>query len=123
MAGKFRDLSEQEIFALAMGLEEEDGHIYGDFVDGLRETYPATAKISEEMEAEESGHRRTLIDTYRRRFGEHIPLIRRQDVKGFVERRPVWLARPLGADTVRKRAELMELETRRFLTGILIGSS
>jgi rubrerythrin len=114
MARNFKDLSEREILALAIALEEEDGRIYGDFVEGLRETYPATAKMFEEMEAEESGHRRSLIDIYRHRFGEHIPLIRRQDVKGFVERRPVWLTRPLGIDAVRKQAEIMELETRRF---------
>ena len=114
MARNFKDLSEREILALAIGLEEEDGRIYGDFVDGLRESYPATAKMFEEMQEEESGHRRSLIETYRQRFGEHIPLIRRQDVKGFVDRRPVWLIRPLGIDVVRKQAEIMELETRRF---------
>jgi rubrerythrin len=114
MARNFKDLSEQEILALAIGLEEEDGRIYGDFVDGLRESYPATAQMFEEMQKEESGHRRSLIETYRQRFGEHIPLIRRQDVKGFVDRRPVWLIRPLRIDVVRKQAEIMELETRRF---------
>ncbi len=114
MARNFKDLSEREILALAIGLEEEDGRIYGDFVDGLRESYPATAQMFEEMQEEESGHRRSLIETYRQRFGEHIPLIRRQDVKGFVDRRPVWLVRPLRIDVVRKQAEIMELETRRF---------
>ena len=114
MARNFKDLSEREILALAIGLEEEDARIYGDFVDGLRESYPATAKMFEEMQEEESGHRRSLIETYRQRFGEHIPLIRRQDVKGFVDRRPVWLIRPLRIDVVRKQAEIMELETRRF---------
>ena len=114
MARNFKDLSEREILALAITLEEEDGRVYGDFVDGLRETYPATAKMFEEMQQEEDGHRRALIEKYRQRFGEHIPLIRRQDVKGFVDRRPVWLIRPLGIDVVRKQAEIMELETRRF---------
>ena len=114
MAKKFKDLTEQEILALAITLEEEDSRIYGDFADGLRETYPATAKMFEEMQEEESGHRRALIETFRQRFGEHIPLIRRQDVKGFIQHKPVWLARPLGIDTVRKQAEIMELETRRF---------
>jgi rubrerythrin len=114
MARNFKDLSEREILALAIALEEEDGRIYADFVEGLRETYPATAKMFEEMREEESGHRRGLIEIYRQRFGEHIPLIRRQDVKGFVDRRPVWLIRPLGIDVVRKQAEIMELETRRF---------
>ena len=114
MAKNFKELSEREILALAISLEEEDGRIYGDFVDGLRETYPATAKMFEEMQAEESGHRRALIDMYRQRFGEHIPLIRRHDVKGFITRRPVWLVRPLGINVVRKQAEIMELETRQF---------
>ena len=114
MARNFKDLSEREILALAIALEEEDGRIYGDFVDGLRESYPATAQMFEEMQEEESGHRRSLIETYRQRFGEHIPLIRRQDVKGFVDRRPVWLIRPLRIDVVRKQAEIVELETRRF---------
>jgi rubrerythrin len=114
MAKNFKDLSEREILALAISLEEEDGRVYGDFVDGLRETYPATAKMFEEMQAEESGHRRSLIEMYRQRFGEHIPLIRRHDVKGFLTRRPVWLVRPLGINVVRKQAEIMELETRQF---------
>ncbi|MGA2736516.1 MAG: iron exporter MbfA [Bryobacteraceae bacterium] len=114
MAKNFKELSEREILALAVSLEEEDGRIYGDFVDGLRETYPATAKMFEEMQAEENEHRRSLIDLYRQRFGEHMPLIRRQDVKGFATRRPVWLVRPLGIKATRKQAELMELETRQF---------
>lgn len=110
----FKDLTEREILALAIQLEEEDGRVYADFADGLRETYPATAKIFEDMQAEESGHRQQLIEMYRQRFGDHIPLIRRQDVKGFVERRSVWLVRPLGLDAVRKQVELMEYETARF---------
>ena len=114
MAKNFKELSEQEILALAVSLEEEDGRIYGDFVDGLRESYPATAQMFEEMQAQENGHRRALIDMFQQRFGDHIPLIRRQDVKGFVTRRPVWLVRPLGINVVRKQAEIMELEPRQF---------
>ena len=114
MAKKFRDLSEGEILALAISLEEEDGRIYGDFADGLRQTYPDTAKIFDAMREEESQHRASLIETYRSRFGEHIPLIRRHDVKGFIQRRPLWLVRPLRIDDVRKQVEVMELETRRF---------
>jgi erythrin-vacuolar iron transport family protein len=114
MARKFKDLSEREILALAISLEEEDGRVYADFVDGLRETYPATAKLFDDMREEESGHRAALIQTYRERFGEHIPLIRREDVKGFVQRRPFWLTRPLKISEVRKQAEIMELETRQF---------
>jgi len=114
MAKKFRELSEGEILALAVSLEDEDSRIYGDFADGLREAYPDTAKIFDDMREEESQHRASLIETYRNRFGEHIPLIRRQDVKGFIQRRPVWLARPLRIQDVRKQVEVMELETRRF---------
>ncbi len=114
MAKNFKDLTEREILALAITLEEEDSRVYGDFADGLRETYPATAKMFEEMQEEEYGHRRALIETFRQRFGEHIPLIRRHDVKGFIQHKPVWLVRPLGVDTVRKQAEIMELESRQF---------
>ncbi|HUJ32350.1 MAG TPA: ferritin family protein [Candidatus Acidoferrum sp.] len=110
---RFKDLSEREILALAIQLEEEDSRVYADFAEGLDETYPATAKVFREMQAEESRHRQSLIDTYKQRFGDHIPLIRRQDVKGFIERRPVWLVRPLGINTVRKQVEVMELETLR----------
>jgi len=110
----FRDLTEREILALAIQLEEEDSRVYGDFADGLRESYPATAKTFAEMQAEESRHRQMLLDRYKQRFGDHIPLIRRQDVKGFVERRPIWLVRPLGINVVRKQVREMELETLRF---------
>jgi rubrerythrin len=111
---RFKDLSEKEILALAIQLEEEDARVYSDFAEGLRDTYPSTAKMFEDMQAEESRHRQSLIDLYQQRFGSHIPLIRRQDVKGFVERRPEWLVRPLGPNKVRKQAEIMELETQRF---------
>jgi rubrerythrin len=114
MAKAFKDLSDREILALAIGLEEEDGRIYADFADGLRETYPATAQMFDEMQKEESGHRTALIEQFRQRFGEHIPLIRRQDVKGFLTRRPIWLVRPLGIANVRKQVAVMELETRQF---------
>jgi rubrerythrin len=114
MAKNFKDLTEQEILALAISLEEEDGRIYGDFAEALRTSYPATAQMFEEMQAEESQHRAWLIGTYRQRFGEHIPLVRRQDVKGFVERRPVWLYKPLGVKAARRAAATMESETRQF---------
>lgn len=110
----FKNLSEREILALAIQLEEEDSRIYGDFAEGLRETYPVTAKAFDDMQAEESRHRQRLIDMYRQRFGDHILLIRRQDVKGFIERRSTWLVRPLGINAVRKQVEVMEAETRRF---------
>ena len=114
MARNFKDLTEREIVALAIALEEEHGRIYSDFVDGLRETYPASAELFLRMQEEEAEHRNRLIELYRSRFGEHIPLIRRQDVNGFVQHRPVWLVRPLGIQAVRKQAEIMELEARRF---------
>ncbi len=110
----FDSLTEREILALAIFLEEEDERVYGDFTEGLRENYPASAALFEGMRAEESGHRRQLMDLFHQRFGDHIPLIRRQDVKGFVERKPVWLAHPLNLDNVRKQAAIMEAETRQF---------
>jgi rubrerythrin len=114
MARNFRDLSEREILALAISLEEEDSRIYGEFADGLRERYPNSASIFDQMQHEETLHHSRLVETYKQRFGNHIPLLRRQDVKGFAERRPVWRVRPLGLETVRKQAATMELETRRF---------
>ncbi len=110
----FDSLSEREVLALAISLEEEDERIYADFADGLREDFPATAAIFSGMREEESGHRRRLIELTQAKFGEHIPLIRRQDVRGFVERKPVWLLRPLRLEAVRGMAEAMEVETRRF---------
>jgi rubrerythrin len=110
----FKSLNEQEILALAIALEEEDARIYGDFADGLAQNYPGTVKILNEMREEENEHRHRLIELHRQKFGEHIPLIRRQDIKGFVTRRPVWLVRPLGLEAVRRQVEIMELETKRF---------
>lgn len=110
----FADLSEQEILALAISLEEEHGRIYADYADGLKESFPASAKVFTEMAEEENVHRRWLIDLYREKFGEHIPLIRRQDVKGFIKHEPIWMVRPLGLDKVRKQAEAIEYETRQF---------
>ena len=101
MAKKFRDLSEREILAVAISLEEEGARIYADYADGLRDSYPNTANIFDEMRAEEIEHRNSLMDSYRSRFGEHIPLIRRHDVKGFIQRRPLWLSRPLQISEVR----------------------
>lgn len=110
----FDSLSEREVLALAIGLEEEDARIFADFADGLRQDYPASAEIFDRMQQEEANHRRRLFDVYRERFGEHIPLVRREDVRGFVRRRPVWLARPLRLETVRKQAVVLEAEVRNF---------
>ncbi len=111
---KFRELTEKEILALAIASEEEDGRIYGEFADGLRESYPATAQMFEEMREEEVVHRDRLIAMFKQRFGDHIPLIRRENVKGFLQRRPTWLMRPLGVNVARRQAEVMEMEASRF---------
>src|SRR5205807_5727661 len=110
----FESLSEREILALAISSEEEDARIYGDFAEGLRQSFPASAAVFDGMRVEEAGHCNRLIELYRTKFGEHIPLIRRQDVKGFVRRRPLWLVRPLGVKAVRNQAATMEVEARRF---------
>jgi len=110
----FVELSEREILALAIALEEEDARIYADYADGLKDSYPASAQVFTEMAAEENSHRRALIDLYRAKFGEHIPLIRRQDMRGFIRHEPIWMVRPLGLDKVRTQAEAIEAETRRF---------
>lgn len=110
----FESLSEKEILALAISLEEEDERIYADYAEGLRQDFPASAALFDGMREEETGHRHRLIALYREKFGEHIPLIRRQDVRGFVHRRAIWLLRPLGLDKIRREASTMEVETRRF---------
>ena len=107
-------LSEQELLALAISLEEEHARIYADYAEGLRQDYPASAQLFQEMAEEENEHRRQLIELYREKFGEHIPLVRRHDVKGFLHHEPLWMLRPLGLAKVRRQAEVIELETRRF---------
>lgn len=114
MLKKFKELSEKEIVALAISSEEEDGRIYGEFADALRESYPSTAQMFEDMREEEAQHRDRLIAMFRERFGDHIPLIRRENVKGFLQRRPTWLIRPLGVNVARKQAKIMEMEAGRF---------
>src|SRR5204862_7242754 len=104
----FRDLTEREILALAIESEEEDARIYGDIAEGLRADFPASAQMFDEMQTNEIDHRRRLAELYRARFGEHIPHIRRQDVRGFVQRRPIWQVRPLGLEAVRLLAGTME---------------
>ena len=110
----FAELSEREVLALAISNEDEDNRIYRSFADGLRSAYPDTAAMYDKMAEEEIGHRDMLLDLHRKKFGDFLPLIRRQDVKGFVARRPIWLNRPLGIDAVRKFAAEMEYETARF---------
>jgi len=110
----FSELNEREVLALAIGAEEEDGRIYNDIAERLREDFPASAKVFSEMALEESEHRRQLLELYREKFGEHIPLIRRQDVRGFLSRKPVWQLPKPTINDVRKLAESMETETTRF---------
>jgi erythrin-vacuolar iron transport family protein len=111
---QFSDLSEREVVALAITMEEQDARIYRDYADGLGNNYPASAKVFLDMATEEDEHRRRLIELFRKRFGEHIPLVRREDVSGFVRHKPLWLVRPLGLDAVRRQAELFEQEARQF---------
>lgn len=110
----FSELSEREVLALAVGSEEEDARIYRDIAENLRPRFPASASLFDGMAAEEDRHRRRLLDLYQARFGDHLPLVRRADVKGFLHRRPVWLDRPLGMEAVRSLAASMEAETQRF---------
>jgi rubrerythrin len=110
----FQSLDEREILALAVGLEEEHTRIYDDFAEGLREHFPEQAEKFCEMRREEDGHRHRLLDLFRSRFGDHVPLIRREDVKGFIKHKPVWRMRPLGVKAAQEQAESMELETKRF---------
>jgi rubrerythrin len=110
----FDELTEREILALAITAEEEDGRIYLDFAEGLRDDYPSSAKVFTDMAAEEDLHRRWLIDLYRQKFGEHIPLIKREHVRGFYQRKPIWQLQPLNLDAVRHQAEEMEYDSSHF---------
>jgi rubrerythrin len=110
----FDSLSEREILALAISLEEEDERVYADYAERLRADFPASAAVLDGMRQEESTHRARLLERYRQRFGDHLPFIRRQDVRGFVTRRSPWLIRSLGPDAVRRHAEAAEVESRLF---------
>lgn len=111
---RFSDLSEQEILALAISSEEDDARIYRSYAEMLRAEYPDTAKIFDGMATEENEHRRRLIDLHQARFGDVIPLIRREHVAGYYARRPVWLMENLGIDRIRAEAEAMERDAERF---------
>ena len=110
----FRQLSEQEVLALAISSEEDDARIYRWYAERLRREYPQSARIFEEMAIEEDEHRTALTEDHRRRFGETIPLIRREHVAGFYNRRPVWLIQNLGLERIRDEAGRMETEAREF---------
>ena len=111
---QFKNLSEQEILALAISSEEDDARIYRWYAQGLRTDYSGSARVFEEMASEEDTHRAALVDEHRRRFGDVIPLIRREHVAGFYNRRPVWLIENLGPERVREEAARMEMEARDF---------
>jgi len=110
----FDSLSEEEVLALAISSEEDDGRIYSAYAEGLRANYPASAKIFDDMADEEDDHRRRLIDLFKKRFGDNIPLIRREHVRGYYERKPDWLLRPLNLEKTRAQAEEMERTAERF---------
>ncbi len=110
----FSDLSEQEILALAISSEEDDGRIYRAYAEGLRQNFPDTAKVFDDMAVEEDEHRRLLLDMHRKKFGETVPLIRREHVAGFYTRKPIWLVKPFGVDEVRRQAADMEQQACRF---------
>ena len=110
----FADLSPREILAVAIASEEEDARIYMAFAEDLRERYPASSKVFEEMAEEETSHRHMLLEIFEKRFGKNLPPIRREDVKGFLKRRPIWLTTNLPLETVRKEAENMEFQAARF---------
>jgi rubrerythrin len=110
----FADLDERELLALAISAEEEDGRIYADFAHELTADYPDSAKMFTDMALEENEHRRSLIDLFLERFGSHIPLVRRQDVRGWVQRPPGWQVRARGIDAVRRHVQTMEQDARRF---------
>ncbi|MCY3983298.1 MAG: rubrerythrin family protein [Roseovarius sp.] len=111
---RFSDLSEQEILAIAISSEEDDARIYRTYAAKLRPDYPDSAKLFEEMALEEDRHRRKLIELHLGRFGEVIPLVRREHVAGFHMRRPIWLMENLGIERIRAEAEAMEHDAERF---------
>jgi erythrin-vacuolar iron transport family protein len=123
MVKTLKDLTAQEVLALAIQSEEEDGRIYADLAQRIRKDYPATAQSLQAMHDEEDGHRHRLIGLYRERFGEHIPLIRRQDVKGFFTRKPLWLAANLPIALIRREVEMMESEARNFYQAAIAQTS
>lgn len=110
----FQSLTDEEILGLAISAEEDDGRIYRAYADGLRMDFPASAKIFDHMAAEEDQHRQWLIDLFKKRFGDSIPLIRREHVRGYYERKPDWLVRPLNLEKTRMQAEQMERDAERF---------
>ena len=108
------ELTEREVVALAIANEEEDSRIYQSFADRLRSDFPASGHLFDDMADEERGHRDSLYELYRSRFGEHLPPIRREDVRGFLRRRTVWWNPNLDLTKMRREAELMVLQAAKF---------
>ena len=123
MAKTLKDLNASEILALAIQAEEEDGRIYADLAERIGKEYPETAKSLMAMHDEEDGHRHRLIELYRKQFGEHIPLIRRQDVKSFITRKPLWITSNLTISMIRNEIENMETEARNFYQAAIAQTS
>ena len=111
---KFSDLSEKEILALAISSEEDDAAIYRNYAEHLKNDYPDTSKIFHDMARVEDSHRKLLLDTFKKRFGDNIPLIRRDHVSGFYNRKPVWLMKNLSIDRIRLESEMMERDAYNF---------
>jgi rubrerythrin len=110
----FADLSEQEILALAINAEDEDARAYVGFAQALRDTYPASAQVFLDMAEQEHEHRRGLTRLYQKKFGDFVPLIRREEIRGFTPGKPAWTLSKLGIDAMRKQAEILELQNHRF---------
>src|SRR5260370_36648243 len=110
----FDDLPEREMLAHAIRTEKEDSRLYADIAEGLNDNYPSSAQVFKEMAGEENEHRRRLIDLFVSKFGDHIPLVRRHDIRGYIPQKPIWQLRPLGIETVRSPARDMEHAAARF---------
>lgn len=110
----FSSLSAAEILSLAVAAEEEDGRIYAAYADKIREAYPASAKIFEGMSEEEDTHRQRLLDLYQKKFGDTLIPIRREHVRGFMQRKPVWLMQELSIETIRQQVWEMERSAYNF---------
>lgn len=111
---QFKNLSEQEVLALAISSEEDDARIYRWYAQRLRADYPQSAQMFDDIARVEDDHRAWLVEEHRRRFGDTMPLLRREHVAGFYHRRPVWLVENLGLERIREEAERMEVDARVF---------
>ena len=111
---RFADLTEQEVLALAISSEEDDARIYRQYAQQLRTDFPDSAKVFDDMAIEEDSHRHRLIDAHKKRFGDVVPLLRREHVSGFYSRNPVWLIENLSLERIRDEAQNMEHAAEQF---------